>query len=98
MNENGLLNTVIRPRLPVFLRYGAGWTVVKGSVYGSFAMFMLNLSYLMFGPNDAVESKRREYVVVKDDYGKPVDMMPKDLAEAAMRARERSRKMRDGDL
>ena len=88
----------IRPRLPPILRYGVGWNIVWTLAHCGFAYCAYLYINMVIKDDDQRKVMASEYVLINDDRGRPVDIGFKPLVDAATRAKERSRRISEGDI
>jgi hypothetical protein len=88
----------VRPRLPPFLRYGIGWNCFLTVCYMGVASVSFYMWTCIFRTEEEKTKIRDEYVLVKDAHGRPVDYAYRPLVEASQRAKERNRRLREGDV
>jgi molybdopterin converting factor small subunit len=93
-----IVQRYVRPRLPAVLRYGTGWKVVLGTFYALAFAAAVAIFREMFPEQAEVKRRADEYVIVKDERGRAVGLGYRPIVEAAEKAKERNRRLRDGDV
>lgn len=95
---DGSVSNFFRHKLPPTWRYGARWKAVKLVWYGAAASGAYAIYLTMFPGGEAQRLRASDYVVAFDERGRPCDLGYRPLVEAAERARERSRRIGEGDI
>jgi hypothetical protein len=95
-----MLLSFVRPRLPIWLQYGAAWRLLTGLTFALQFTTVALVGYGFFGTMNEEQraEANRKFVFIRNEQGEVCDIARDFQVEAGMRAKKRSQRIADGDM